>query len=248
MNQLVKGLVAAFLVSTYKSLPLAYCFKFYYRIIINLILPRFKYLATHENTFGITSKTNKLDLFEYTTFNTYVSPLEIDMYLHKSNSTYLVDLDIARTDLVTKIFQVVFYKYFDNFQNEFKSAGKVSNFPYVPVASIQCIFKKELTLFQKFQIKSKVLAWDQKWLFVLSKFVIPNGSKNEKLCAIAITKYVFKKNGRITIKPIDLIKDAGLYNDEIVKINEENYKLVDYMSSTDDLEQVASNFGHILSN
>lgn len=165
------------------------------------------------------------------------------MYLHKSNSTYFQDLDIARTNLVTKIFQVIFYRYYDNENQDFKSSSRISNFPYVPVGSIQCTFKRELTIFTRYQIKSKVLAWDNKWLFVLSKFVVPQKNGEDKLCAIAVTKYVFKKNSRITIRPVEMIKEAGLYNEEVEKINQHNFKLISHMSETDDLEDVAVRFG-----
>lgn len=240
--------IIAFIISTIKTIPFSYLLQFYYRVVINLVLPRFKYLANgKKNTFGITGES-PLDLFSYTTFNSYVSPMEIDMYLHKSNSTYFQDLDIARTNLVTKVFQKSFYKYFDNENNDFKTAGKISNFPYIPVGSIQCLFKKELKIFQSYKIKSKVLAWDEKWLFVLSKFVIPDkkSDNGERLCAVAITKYVFKKNGRITIKPTELIKECNLYNDEIEKINKVNYELISHMSDSTDLELIASKFGGIL--
>lgn len=239
VHTVAKYLLVAFLASTYKTLPFAYVFRFYYRLIVNLALPRKRYLLNgKQNTFGITGKTNKLDLFEYTTMETYVSPLELDMYMHKSNSTYSIDLDIARTNVVTKVFQRFWYKYYDNENKEFKGMS-LSNMPYVPVASIQCIFKKELRLYQRYNVKSQIFAWDEKWIFVLSKFVLPG---SEKLCSIAITKYVFKKKQRITIKPEEIIKDCGLWNDEVVKVNKKNYEMVRYMASTEDLEKSCDQF------
>lgn len=238
VHTVAKYLLVAFLASTYKTLPFAYFFRFYYRLIVNLVIPRKRYLQNKkQNTFGITGKTNNLDVFEYTTMETYVSPLELDMYLHKSNSTYSIDLDIARTNVVTKIFQRFWYKYYDNENGEFKGVA-LSNMPYVPVASIQCVFKKELRLYQRYNVKSKVLAWDEKWLFVLSKFVLPG---SEKLCTIAVTKYVFKKQ-RFTIKPEDIIRDCGLWNDEVAKVNKKNYEIVKYMASIEDLERVCDQF------
>lgn len=235
VHVIAKYIFVAFLVLCYKSLPFAYLLRFYYRIFVNLAIPRIRYDNNgKQNTFGITGKENKLDLFEYTTLETYVSPMELDMNLHKSNSTYAIDLDIARTDVITKVFQKFWYKYYDNESNEFKGKG-LGNMPYAPVGSIQIIFKKELKLFQSYNVKNRVFAWDGKWLFILSKFVLPN---SDTLCAIALTRYVFKKNKRITIKPEEIIKDCGLWNEEVVAANEKNYDMVKYMCETGDIEHV----------
>lgn len=226
--------VVLFLISTYKTLPLAYCLRFYYLALKNVVLTRSKYRRTKLNTFGITGK-HPLDLFRAIDYHSYASPLEIDMYLHKSNSTYFLDLDLARTQMVSQVFQKLFMSYYDNELAEFKGVS-INNYPYIPVGLVQCLFKKEIKIFQRYTITSNVLAWDDKWLYILLKFVLPNN----KLSAVAITKYVFKKNGRMTIKPREFISQCGLYNNEVEKINSENFKLVEHINSTlDGLEQVA---------
>lgn len=231
---LKKLAVVAFAIASIKNIPLSWVVQFYWRVFLTLVVPRRKYLKTKSNTFGIGTKP--LDLFEYTTFNTYVSPLEIDMYLHKSNSTYFQDLDLARTTLVTTIFQTLFYKYYDNVNGYFKGKA-VSNLPYIPVGTVLCSFKRELKVFQRYQIKSRVLAWDNKWLYVLLKFVTHKKGA-EVVCAVAVTKYVFKRNGRITIRPEEFIKELGLYNDEVVAVNEKNYQLVSHLADSTGLEEV----------
>lgn len=230
-----------FLVATYKTLPFSYCIRFYYLVLKNVVLTRLKYRQTKQNTFGITGKS-KHDLFRAIDYHSYASPLEIDMYLHKSNSTYFLDLDLARTQMVSKVFQKLFMSYYDNEFSEFKGK-KFSNYPYVPVGLVQCLFKKEIKLFQRYTISSNVLAWDDKWLYVLLKFVV----SNNKLAAVAVTKYVFKKNGRITIKPRDFISQCDLYNEEVEKINRENFKLVEHINSTlDGLDELAERMSRVL--
>lgn len=233
MKLLVKALLALFLLSTRKTLPGAYVIRFYYRAFVNLALTRSKYVALKKrNTFGYTGES-KLDIFKPSTFTTYVSPLEIDMFVHKSNSTYFTDLDLARMDLVLKVFQKYFFQEFDNDFGHFKTKS-VNNFPYAPIAMTECTFKKELKIFQKFEIKSKVVAWDEKWLFVMSEFTIP---KSNRVHAVAMTKYVFKRGGgRVTINPEEMIERSGMLNDEVKAINKENYELVKHLTSTDNLE------------
>ena len=229
----LKTALVLFLFSTYKSLPLAYPLRFYLYIFKHLIFKKRQYLLTKKNTYGFGEK--KLDIFRAVAYHTYASPLEIDMYLHKSNSTYLVDLDIARTHFVCLIFQTLFLKYWQNETGEFRRKS-LQNCPYVPVGTIQCAFKKEIKVFQLYSVVLNVFAWDHKWLYVMLKFELPGG----KLSAVAITKYVFKKKGRITMKPRDFIAECGLYNEEAEKVNAENYKLVSTLESSEGLEAWAS--------
>lgn len=70
--------------------------------------------------------------------------------------------------------------------------------PYVPVGPVQCVFRWEFRLFQRYRIKSAVHAWDRKWLFVVSKFVLNDGGG-----VVAVTKYAFKR-GRVTMMPAEL--------------------------------------------
>lgn len=233
MKLVVKLLLALFLLSSYKTLPGAYVVRFYYQALVNLGLPRRKYLATNKrNTFGYTGR-KPLDVFQTSIFKSYVSPLEIDMFIHKSNSTYFTDMDLARMSLILRVFQKYWYQEYDNDFGDYKTKA-ISNMPYAPIAMVQCTFKKELKVFERFEIHSRIIAWDEKWLFVLSEFVIP---KTGRICAVAVTKYVFKKGGgRTTIPPEEMIKSCGMFNDEVKVINSENYKLVKDLASTSDLE------------
>lgn len=239
IRSFTKYVILAFLASTYKTLPFAYLLRFYHHVLITLLWNRKKYLASgSNNTFGITGKSNKRDLFKWVGIKSYVSPLEVDMYMHKSNSTYLIDLDIARTKMVCQVFQKLFFNCYFNVHGDFK-AQSIANFPYIPAANVQCAFIRELKPFQKFEIHSRVLAWDKKWLFVLSKFTSNNG---RTLHTIAITKYVFKKKQRITIVPEEYIKECGLWNEEVAAENETNFKLVLNLVSNDGLEKICKSF------
>lgn len=231
-SRALKIALAILAVSSYKTVPLAYMVRFYWKVTKSLLIKRKQYKKTKENTYGVGK--HKLDIFRAVTCHTYASPLEIDMYMHKSNSTYLVDLDLARTDLVLQVFQKLFMKYWNNENGEFRRQS-IHNCPYIPVGTIQCSFRRELKLFERYTITSSVMAWDDKWLYVLLRFLLSSG----KLCAVAVTKYVFKKKGRITMKPREYIAECGLYNEEVEKINTINYELVSHLESTEGLEELA---------
>ncbi|OBA23792.1 hypothetical protein METBIDRAFT_113184 [Metschnikowia bicuspidata var. bicuspidata NRRL YB-4993] len=228
-----KTALVLFLASSYKTLPLAWCIRFYLYIFKHLVLKKAQYIRTKKNTYGFGER--KLDVFRGVEYHTYASPLEIDLYLHKSNSTYLADLDIARTHFVCQVFQTLFLKYWQNETGEFRGKS-LQNCPYVPIGTIQCAFKREIKMFQRYLIVSSVFAWDHKWLYVLLKFQFSDG----KLAAVAITKYVFKKKGRITMKPRDFLAESGLYNSDVELINAENYKLVSSLETSEGLEKWAA--------
>ena len=76
-----------------------------------------------------------------------------------------------------------------------------------PLGSVMTIFKRELKPFQRYQIRSRILGWNEKWLFVLSRFEFSD--RNKTLAAIALSKYVFKFN-KVTIPPEEAIKICGL--------------------------------------
>lgn len=232
LTRLLKVLALLFALSAYKTLPFAYMARFYYQVGRHLVTKRRRYLKSKENTYGLGK--HKLDIFRAVKYSTYASPMEIDMYLHKSNSTYLVDLDIARTKMVVIVFQKLFMRFWGNENGEFRRKS-LQNSPFIPVATVECVFTNEILVFQRYDIISSVMAWDNKWLYVLLKFVTPEG----KLCSICVTKYVFKKKGRITMRPREFIAEIGLYNEDVEKINEENIKLVDHLGSSEGLKELA---------
>ncbi|CAK9440607.1 uncharacterized protein LODBEIA_P46410 [Lodderomyces beijingensis] len=232
-------LLALFVVS-YKTVPLAYPVRFYFQVIRSLGASKFftKQDATKHNTWGF---RDGRDLFKFVDLKSSCSLLELDFYLHKSNSTFFFDLDIARTKLLTQVFQQFWWYAFENRDGKMGKGQPyaVANFPYTPVAAVQCQFKRELKLFEKFTIKSRVLAWDQKWLFILSVFTTKDRKNKEKVNAYALTKYVFK-NGRQTIPPPDILKHCNLLDEKSEAINKVNYELVRTMVETENLEALVT--------
>ena len=86
---------------------------------------------------------------------------EIDLYMHKSNSTYFTDLDVARTHLLCTLFARGIEKVRGGTGSVVK--GKVSNFA-VALGAVSCSFRRELKPYEKYELYTRVLSWDQKWL------------------------------------------------------------------------------------
>ncbi|KAL5119063.1 hypothetical protein ACEQ8H_002987 [Pleosporales sp. CAS-2024a] len=151
----------------------------------------------------------------------YTPLLDIDYNLHKSNSTFFSDLDDNRTELLIALFKDVVTP---------QPSGKAT----VPakmfhLGGTSCIFKKSIAPFSQFEISSRILCWDQKWIYVVSHFTKP-GSNNrahlilgpwtkqqqgpvsdqsECIYATAMTKYVFKQ-GRKTCTPESVMQECGV--------------------------------------
>lgn len=151
--------------------------------------------------------------------------------MHKSNSTYLVDLDVSRAELLTRRFARALRR---------RRGALV-------LGGVDISFRREIRPLQAYETRSSVLAWDKKWFYVLSYLVKP-GAEVEKSCdggggvgggtgtsgdpgwdwveallgmgehaqssvksqvfAVAISKYVAKA-GRRTIPPADLLEAGG---------------------------------------
>ncbi len=91
--------------------------------------------------------------------------LECDYNMHKSNSTYFSDLDISRTHLVSCLCTPIFR---NGLKDDPKGTkGKIA----VMLGAVGCTFRKEIRPGQGFEIWSRFLAWDRKWMYIVSHFV-----------------------------------------------------------------------------
>jgi len=101
------------------------------------------------------------------------------------------------------------------------------------LGGVHCSFHKEISPYTTFEMWSRVLAWDRKWLYIVTHYV-PSGlgrpsewldprfgrwNRNagkepakdweKKIYATAVSKYVFKI-GRLTIHPALILGESGL--------------------------------------
>ena len=110
----------------------------------------------------------------------------------------------------------------------------------VMLGGVGCAFRREVGMYQGYEIWTRVLAWDRKWLYLVSHFVQPGAVRpsgyllqsgrgktapphapagstarepHPAIFASSIAKYVFKK-GRRTIAPARVLSASGLLPDE----------------------------------
>lgn len=164
--------------------------------------------------------------------------IDCDYNLHKSNSTYFADFDVARVHLCVCLLA-------SGIRNTSKELGSLVK---IHLGGVSCNFKKEIKPFEAFEVWSRILCWDRKWLYTISHFVkkgsvrpkgyilqpwrkIKPGKSTEKIetgsngaaassdlrkttanpaiFASAISKYVFKQ-GRLTVSPEKILQNSSL--------------------------------------
>jgi hypothetical protein len=181
-----------------KNLPLAWHFRILFHALRNLrdvkSLPSFA-----------RSTPSIHPLFATHTISTRTPFLESDYNLHKSNSTYFTDLDISRTGLVFSLLSPGF----KSGNAELEAQGHKGRFVVV-LGSVHASFRREIQPYERYEVRSRLLGWDAKWMIIVSWFVRPaRGKKGEEVLASALSKYVVKK-GRFTVSPERSFRHAGL--------------------------------------
>lgn len=210
-------LLLIYLVANLKSLPFAWHVRVLYHFVTNVSR---KTVPAKSVSLNNTSKNDPPashrrilthPLFAPAQITTHSPLLETDYNLHKSNSTYLSDLDVSRTKLVTRLFSPGFRKVNVQLEKEGHRGRMV-----VALGAVHVTFRREIGIYERVAVRSRVLSWDEKWVVVVSYFVRTKrargkGTKNgeeEELCAVGLSKYVVKK-GRFTVRPERVFRMAG---------------------------------------
>ena len=100
------------------------------------------------------------------------SLVEIDVYGHKSNSTYFADVDISRAHLVTTLFGRAIEKIRGGTTMNGLS-GSSSQFT-MALGAVSCSFRNEIRPYESYDLWTRVISWDQKWVYLVTHFVKKN--------------------------------------------------------------------------
>ncbi|XP_069076967.1 protein THEM6 isoform X2 [Pleurodeles waltl] len=110
------------------------------------------------------------DLLEEQTVQGLVMPTDLDFLLHMNNSRYLREADFARFSHFTRcgIFAAL----------RALGAGLV-------MGSNVARFRRSLRLFEPFEVRTRLLCWDERAFFVEQRFVSP---KDGRVCAVVLSR------------------------------------------------------------
>lgn len=113
-------------------------------------------------------------LFHHAITSTRATIPECDYNLHKSNSTYFADLDVARSQLVTHLLQPGLAAVADNPRTRCvadREGRLVRGGLGIGLGAVFCSFRREVAPLQAYELWTRVLAWDRKWLYLVTHFV-----------------------------------------------------------------------------
>ncbi len=118
-----------------------------------------------------------------------VLPNDLDVLLHMNNGRYFSLMDLGRIDMMVRagVWQVM------------KREGM-----YPVVASELMRFRRSLALWQKFELRSRLVAWDEKFVFLEQAF----WSRGE-LCALALVKARILRRQGPPVAPEELLRLVG---------------------------------------
>lgn len=118
----------------------------------------------------------KLDFFDDSIVRFRVYPHDLDLNLHMTNSRYLSLMDLGRTDLLLR---TRFFRYLRKHRLQ----------PVLGSANVR--FRRALHIFQEFTLHTRVIGWDEKWLYIDQRI-----KSNGHLITSAIVKALFLKKKR----------------------------------------------------
>ncbi|CAK7226842.1 hypothetical protein SBRCBS47491_006365 [Sporothrix bragantina] len=214
-------LLLFFMAFNFKSLPFVWTARIFGAMIRHTLWPR--------------KPLPQPALFHYSITHSRTSLMETDYNFHKSNSTYFADLDTSRTHLVMYLLGPGVAALGQNAKKKIvvsPETGKAMPGSLgVGLGAVFCSFRKEISPYQPYEMWSRVLSWDRKWLYIMTHFVVKGKVKpvsfdgsgkparewtaadeanlQKHVIATAISKYVFKL-GRFTVHPTFIMEHSDL--------------------------------------
>jgi acyl-CoA thioesterase FadM len=130
----------------------------------------------------------RVDLFAVTRVRLRVWPTDLDLNGHVNNGRYLMLADLGRIDwfLCTGVMQVVLRR---------------RALPVVGDALAK--FRRELRLFQSFEIHSRLLGWDERWGFLEHRFV-----RDGRVVGVVAVRGLFR-GPKGPVQPSELLSALG---------------------------------------
>lgn len=115
-----------------------------------------------------------------------VLPNDLDALFHVNNGVYLTLMDLGRTDLLLR-------------SNAFNGVRKKGWYPVLAAETIR--FKRSLKLWQRFTIRTRVVGWDERSVYLEQLFI----SKDTLVAkAVVDARFLSKKGG--SVSPVELLE------------------------------------------
>ncbi|KAG0646681.1 putative thioesterase [Hyphodiscus hymeniophilus] len=140
-----------------KNLPFVWHFRFFQAAFVHTFKPR--PIPQPE------SASDAFPLFLPVITSTRAPVLECDFNVHKSNSTYFTDLDVSRTHLIGLLGAPGLSAYHERRRTQGEKRLLLA------LGGVACFFHKEIKPYEAYEMWTRVLCWDHKWVYVVTHFV-----------------------------------------------------------------------------
>lgn len=153
--------------------------------------------------------SSKITLFSENITSFRVLPTDIDVLMHMNNGRYLSLMDLGRIDFMIRC-------------GVFPQLKKNKIYPVV--ASEMIRFRKSLSLFQRFDIVTKILGWDNKYFYLAQYFQV-----KQDIYAMALVKARFLRTGSPALQPSAIL--------DLINIKNESPPLPEWIKTWYDADQ-----------
>jgi acyl-CoA thioesterase FadM len=104
-----------------------------------------------------------------------VLPTDLDVNGHMNNGRYLTLMDLGRVDLLLRTGIVGVMR-----RNRWSGV----------VASVAISYRRALNPFQRYELRTRLVGWDERWFFMEQRF-----TRRGELCAYGMVKIQFARRG-----------------------------------------------------
>lgn len=125
----------------------------------------------------------------------HVWPFDLDVNGHMNNGRYPTLMDLGRLDMIIRA-------------GFLRVAMRQKSVPVL--AAIKIRFRISISPFQAFDLQTRVVCWDDKWVYMEQRFVLASGPKTGAVAAIALVKTGFyDRRSKTTMPTQDLLAALG---------------------------------------
>ncbi|HEX9935624.1 MAG TPA: thioesterase family protein [Longimicrobium sp.] len=133
-------------------------------------------------------RRTRLEMLDESAVRLVVLPTDLDLNGHMNNGRYLTLMDLGRVDLLVRLGIV--------------RAMRVNRWSGV-VASVAVSFRRALNPFHRYELRSRLLGWDDRWFFMEQRF-----TRRGQLAAYGLVKIQFSgRSGRL--RPQQVVSATG---------------------------------------
>ncbi|CAG8588517.1 7686_t:CDS:2 [Ambispora gerdemannii] len=200
-GSLAKHILFVLILLNVKSLPTVYHWRCWF--LFQKIIWRRKRELRERKEGKIEKKTNSQELFRVFRQEHRLWPDDLDLNIHMNNSSYLKVLDFLRIEQIFTLFGDLL----------------IPKELYLANGGCKIVYKKEIPPFAKYTVESCVLTWNDKWVFILSRFLLPSKAKTSAdkdpiVATIVVNKLVFKEPNGKTAEPAAVFERLGFFKGE----------------------------------